>query len=160
MKIYLAGPLFTLAERDFNAALAARLVDEPYHHIVELPQNYSQDSKNEDATFRNDVDLIEWSDVVVANMDGADPDSGTCWECGYAYARRIGVVIFRTDWRATGKAGADSYNLMMTQSADERLPSDRNRDLTTLAAMLHEAAERAREKRPRSARPELGSQNR
>lgn len=160
MLIYLAGPLFTLAERNFNTALAAMLEAEPYGHKVWLPQTYEQDPNEEKASFDRDVEGIEWSDVVVANMDGADPDSGTCWECGYAYARKIGVVIFRTDWRAAGKAGADSYNLMMTQSADERLPSDRDRDLATLAATLHEAAERAREKRPRSARPELGSQNR
>ena len=158
MKIYLAGPLFTLAERDFNAALASRLRSEPYNHKVWLPQEYEQGGKEERATFENDVNGIEWSDVVVANMDGADPDSGTCWECGYAYARQIGVVIFRTDWRAAGKSGPTSYNLMMTQSADERLPTHRG-DVSHLAAKIHQAAERVRQKRPRSVRPELNSRN-
>jgi nucleoside 2-deoxyribosyltransferase len=153
MRIYLAGPLFTLAERKFNVELAALLENEPYHHEVWLPQTYEQDPSDEKATFDRDVEGIEWSDVVVANMDGADPDSGTCWECGYAYARKVGVVIFRTDWRAAGKAGANSYNLMMTQSADERLARHRGGNLARLAAKLHKAAERARVKRPRSARP-------
>jgi nucleoside 2-deoxyribosyltransferase len=48
--------------------------------------------------FEADVRGIDWADVVVANMDGADPDSGTCWECGYAY-RKKPIVIFRTDFR-------------------------------------------------------------
>ena len=28
---------------------------------------------------------IDWADMVVACMDGPDPDSGTAWECGYAH---------------------------------------------------------------------------
>ena len=47
-------------------------------------------------------------------MDGPDPDSGTCWECGYAY-RKKPVVIFRTDFRIEG--GIAPYNLMLTESA-------------------------------------------
>jgi len=26
-------------------------------------------------------------EAVVANMDGPDPDSGTCWECGSVWAQ-------------------------------------------------------------------------
>lgn len=121
MKIYLAGPLFTLAEKNFNAALAACLRSPPFEHEVWLPQEHDQESMREAATFRRDKKAIDLSDVVVANMDGPDPDSGTCWECGYAYGRDIPVVVFRTDWRSQAKAGPNSYNLMMTQAADERL---------------------------------------
>jgi nucleoside 2-deoxyribosyltransferase len=153
MLIYLAGPLFTLAEKNFNAALAALLEGEPYGHEIWLPQRYEQGGHQEQVTFDRDVEGIEWSDVVVANMDGADPDSGTCWECGYAYARKIGVVIFRTDRRSTGKSGAASYNLMMTRSADERLPAYRGGNLARLAAKIHVAAEQAQLKRPRASRP-------
>src|ERR1700751_4103698 len=110
MKIYLAGPLFTLAEKDFNAALAARLKESPYNHEIWLPQEYEQGAKEERATFENDVAGIEWSDVVVANMDGADPDSGTCWECGYAY-RKKPVILFRTDFRAGHRLGGDQPDI-------------------------------------------------
>ena len=52
--------------------------------------------------FNKDVEGIDWAEVVVANMDGPDPDSGTCWECGYAY-RKKPVILFRTDFRAGHK---------------------------------------------------------
>lgn len=146
MKIYLAGPLFTLAEKNFNAALAACLRSPPFEHDVWLPQDHDQGSIREAATFRRDKKAIDESDVVVANMDGSDPDSGTCWECGYAYGRDIPVVIFRTDWRSRAKAGPNSYNLMMTQAANERL-SPPFTDIADLARQIDGAISRVLEAR-------------
>ncbi len=80
--------------------------------------------------FEKDVEGVDWSDAVVANMDGADPDSGTCWECGYAYKKKY-IVLFRTDFRIACEvdsarrvmpaASEAPYNLMLTESADVRL---------------------------------------
>jgi nucleoside 2-deoxyribosyltransferase len=50
-------------------------------------------------------------------MDGPDPDSGTCWECGYAY-RKKPIVLYRTDFRQAGDAENTPFNLMLSQSAD------------------------------------------
>ncbi len=52
-------------------------------------------------------------------MDGPDPDSGTAWECGYAFGRKP-VVLVRTDIRSQPGSGAP-YNAMLTQSATIRL---------------------------------------
>jgi len=49
-------------------------------------------------------------------MDGADPDSGTCWECGYAFKQKP-VIVFRSDFRRGEEPGKGSYNLMLTQSS-------------------------------------------
>ncbi|HUD87405.1 MAG TPA: nucleoside 2-deoxyribosyltransferase [Xanthobacteraceae bacterium] len=124
MKIYLAGPLFSTAERDFNARLTERLRERK--HEVYLPQEFEQATMTPKQIFDADVGGIDWADVVVANMDGADPDSGTCWECGYAYGKKP-VVVFRTDFRVgyevrgDGDAAKDQdqapYNLMLTESA-------------------------------------------
>jgi len=128
MKIYLAGPLFNLAERDFNRRLTTLLRDKG--HEVWLPQEFEQGTMTARQIFIKDVEGIDWADVVVANMDGPDPDSGTCWECGYAY-RKKPVVVFRTDFRAGDKPRGDPpetaeheaapYNLMLTESATTRL---------------------------------------
>jgi nucleoside 2-deoxyribosyltransferase len=126
MKIYLAGPLFSSAERDFNARLAGLLRQRGIE--VWLPQEAEQHAMSPRQIFEEDVRGIDWADVVVANMDGADPDSGTCWECGYAY-RKKPIILFRTDFRSgyevreAGNAGHDPapYNLMLTESADDRL---------------------------------------
>ncbi len=52
----------------------------------------------------------------MACLDGPDPDSGTCWELGYAYARGKLSIVYRTDFRLF--KGSDPINLMMTESAD------------------------------------------
>ena len=117
MKIYFAGPLFTSAEREWNAVLRDRLV--AAGHEVFLPQEQEHDAKTPELTFRNDVVHVDWSDALVAIMDGEDPDSGTCWEVGYAYAKGKPIVMIRTDFRSWGEP-SDPYNLMLTQSATLR----------------------------------------
>lgn len=130
MKIYLAGPLFSTAERDFNARLAQLLRD--LGHEIWLPQESAQATMTPAQIFKEDVAGIDWAEVVVANMDGPDPDSGTCWECGYAY-RKKPIIVFRTDLRVGYEARPDPpspeapsgdeapYNLMLTESATMRL---------------------------------------
>jgi len=118
MKIYLAGPLFTTGERDFNRRLANAL--RGCGHEVFLPQETEQHSMTPREIFLSDVRGIDWADVVVANMDGPDPDSGTCWECGYAYGKKP-ILAFRTDFRVGAEHKDAPYNLMLTESADRRL---------------------------------------
>jgi nucleoside 2-deoxyribosyltransferase len=113
MKIYFAGPLFTTAERDFNAAVVAGL--RKLGHDVFLPQEQEQRDATAEKIFRSDVRGVDWADVVVANMDGADPDSGTCWEAGYAFGKKP-VVLYRTDIREE-REPFGPYNLMLHQSA-------------------------------------------
>jgi nucleoside 2-deoxyribosyltransferase len=114
MKIYLAGPLFTVAERDFNARLTGLL--RHAGHEVFLPQESEQRLMSARQIFESDVAGVDWAEVVVANMDGPDPDSGTCWECGYAY-RKKPIILFRTDFRAAHEPGKAPFNLMLTESA-------------------------------------------
>jgi len=58
---------------------------------------------------------------VVAIMDGPDPDSGTCWEVGYGYAKNKLIVLVRTDFRGSGEGNLlVPYNLMLTQSSHTR----------------------------------------
>ncbi len=116
MKLYFAGPLFSAAERDWNAALAGRL--RAAGHEVFLPQDQEK-GKDAAGIFATDVAGIDWADALVAIMDGPDPDSGTAWECGYAYGKKP-VVLVRTDFRAQTGSGAP-YNPMLTESATLRL---------------------------------------
>ena len=55
-------------------------------------------------------------------MDGSDPDSGTAWEIGYAYAKGTPIILLRTDFREWGgRTGDAPYNLMLTESATEHI---------------------------------------
>jgi nucleoside 2-deoxyribosyltransferase len=117
MKLDFAGPLFTAAERDWNVALAGALRDAG--HEVFLPQE-QEPGKDAPGIFSTDVGGIDWADALVAIMDGADPDSGTCWEVGYAY-RKKPIVLVRTDLRRNEGSGGSGYNPMLTESATLRI---------------------------------------
>ncbi len=114
MKLYLAGPLFTTAEQEFNRQLRDRL--ESVGHEVWLPQEHEPRERSAQAIFEADVAGLEGAEVVVANMDGSDPDSGTCWECGYAYKKKP-IILFRTDFREAGDVPGSPFNLMLSASA-------------------------------------------
>ena len=114
MKIYMAGPLFSTAELAFNRRLASLLREKG--HDVFLPQEHEQRKDMPAAIFASDVRGLDWAEAVVACLDGADPDSGTCWELGYAYAMKKLSIVYRTDFRLF--EGSDKINLMMTESAD------------------------------------------
>jgi nucleoside 2-deoxyribosyltransferase len=135
MRIYLAGPLFTTAEQEFNSRLAALL--RQAGHEVWLPQEHEQRDTTAREIFLKDVTAIDWAEVVVANMDGPDPDSGTCWECGYAF-RKKPIILFRTDFRAADEPSQAPFNLMLAASAD-RIVDATYADTATVAQRLIEA---------------------
>ena len=117
MKVYFAAPLFTTAERAWNAEVAEGL--RSAGHEIFLPQE-QEPGLDDPAIFASDVAGIDWADGLVAIMDGPDPDSGTSWEVGYAFAAGKPIVLVRTDIRAhTGSAG--TYNAMLMQAATTRL---------------------------------------
>jgi nucleoside 2-deoxyribosyltransferase len=117
MRIYFAGPLFTSAEQEWNVRLTTALRDAG--HEVFLPQE-QEPGKDAAGIFSTDVGGIDWAEGLVAIMDGADPDSGTCWEVGYAY-RKKPIVLVRTDMRRNEGSGGSGYNPMMTESASIRI---------------------------------------
>jgi nucleoside 2-deoxyribosyltransferase len=117
VRLYFAGPLFTTPERIWNAEVAAGL--RAAGHDVFLPQE-KEPGKDAAGIFAADVAGIERADALVAIMDGPDPDSGTCWEVGYAYGVGKPIVLVRTDIRSmAGNAG--EYNAMLTQAATFRV---------------------------------------
>ena len=116
MKLYFAGPLFSAAERAWNEDVV-RGLREGGHEIF-LPQD-QEHGKDAAGIFSTDVGGIDWADALVAIMDGTDPDSGTAWECGYAYGKKP-IVLVRTDFRSQTGSGAP-YNPMLTESATIRL---------------------------------------
>lgn len=127
INIYLAGPLFSVAEREFNKKLAESLEKNVGRCTVYLPQEYAasiigQIGKQEflDKVFNNCLESILTSDLVVAILDGADVDSGTCVEIGYAYANKKPIIGVRTDFRASEDKGV---NLMVSKACSKLIRS-------------------------------------
>lgn len=115
MKIYLAAALFTSAERAWNKELELLLLRAG--HEVFLPQEKESSKRTAEALFDGDRAGLDWADVIVAIMDGPDPDSGTSWECGYAYGKKP-IVLVRTDFRSSGDRLIGPFNAMLLASAD------------------------------------------
>ncbi len=103
-RIYLAGPLFSHAELEYNLKLKDLLLKKGFS--VFLPQEDAEDTtgerekQNQERVFKKCVGGVDRSDLVVAVLDGVDVDSGTAWEIGYAYAKGKPVIGLRTDFRS------------------------------------------------------------
>jgi nucleoside 2-deoxyribosyltransferase len=142
MKLYFAGPLFTTPERTWNAEVVTAL--RAAGHEIFLPQE-QEPGKDAAGIFATDVGGIDWADGLVAVMDGADPDSGTCWEVGYAYGCKKPIVLVRTDFRDfAGPAG--TYNPMMAESATERIDLPAASTSEVIAAILDALAKLERDR--------------
>nr|WP_303714147.1 nucleoside 2-deoxyribosyltransferase [Methanoculleus marisnigri] len=117
-RVYLAAPLFSEAERAYNLVLQDLL--EAHLFDVYLPQEVGDTShtrcrEEHRAIFAQHLLALRDADIVVAVIDGADADSGTCWEMGYAYALGKRIVALRTDFRVVGYH--ERVNLMLEESA-------------------------------------------
>jgi nucleoside 2-deoxyribosyltransferase len=132
MKLYFAGPLFTTAERTWNAEVTAAL--RAAGHEVFLPQE-QEPGKDRAGIFATDVGGIDWAEGLVAIMDGPDPDSGTCWEVGYAFGLKKWIVLVRTDIRARTGSGGD-YNAMLMEAATIRIDMPAASTVEVIARLL------------------------
>lgn len=101
MKIYLASPLFTSYEKDRVGDYAAYLREQG--HEVYVPMEHSIDGAWgmpnfiwAREVFNEDITEIQKCDKVVCLYYGLYSDSGTAWECGYAYG--IGKPVELVDY--------------------------------------------------------------
>jgi len=107
-KVYIAGPLFSTSELEFNLKLNEFL--ENVGFTTFLPQNdgylLSDLMKNgygkEDALkliFQKDLNELKNSDIIVFVLDGRVPDEGACVEIGLAFAYEKECIGLKTDSR-------------------------------------------------------------
>lgn len=93
--IYIAGPLFSTAERSFLESLDREVVARGFRTY--LPHRdgglaRTDDSGRTAGFFQADVHALVQCDCVLAVLSGPDVDSGTAWELGFAYA--LGKPLF------------------------------------------------------------------
>jgi nucleoside 2-deoxyribosyltransferase len=95
--VYLAGPLFSMAERRFNLQLTERLetsgfrVFLPHRDGVERetsPYDAMTPEQRRHAMFRLDRQQILDCHIFLIVLDGRVPDEGACVELGIAYGQK------------------------------------------------------------------------
>lgn len=97
-KIYLAGPFFKEKEREFVEEIARQLrcsgheVYVPMEHKIENGENLPNHEWAR-KVFEQDIKAIDECDKVIAIYSSLYSDTGTAWECGYAYAKGKEVFI-------------------------------------------------------------------
>jgi nucleoside 2-deoxyribosyltransferase-like protein len=123
MRVYLAGPIFSQAERDWLDRLAGALRDEgfdcfvPHEHLGEITE------PTPEAIYELDATALRGSDAMLAWLDGPIVDDGTAAEIG-AFAELVrsdnaryrGIVGLVTDLRLQrrrGRAPGDGLNLFV-----------------------------------------------
>jgi nucleoside 2-deoxyribosyltransferase len=147
---YLAGPLFSEAERGWNKSFSAELMksfekQEPDAKIL-LPQEFCAPliADNEPLTFQTATKIhtycllhLDLSKVVIAVINGSQVDDGTAFEIGYAYAQKIPIIGIRSDFRPGEWAGC---NIMISRSCNRIYTYKETPDYNTLAEILLLAA--------------------
>jgi nucleoside 2-deoxyribosyltransferase len=115
-KIYFAGPLFSIAERNYNQELASKI--ENHHFEVFLPQrdgaeldqppfDHMTPSERNRAIFNLDIEQVLACDIFLFVLDGRVPDEGACFELGIAYNQKKHkdspkhIIGLHTDMRAS-----------------------------------------------------------
>ncbi len=97
MKIYLASPFFNEEELN-NVKTAERILRQRGFTVFSPRENEVRDETPFTPawsleTFQNDRRFLDWADAVVMLYYGGYSDSGTAWECGYAYATHKPVIV-------------------------------------------------------------------
>lgn len=119
MKIYLAGALFSMAEKNFNQSLKEELLKLKPELDILLPQDEAEkifgDPDFENKVFQSCVNGVKEADLILCILDGADADSGTCIELGLAYQQGKKIIGVRTDFRASEE---DGLNIMVLKVLD------------------------------------------
>ena len=107
--VYIAGPLFSESELEFNRRLNTFLKNlgfntflpqEDGHLLSELIEQGFEKDNAILMIFQKDVDKIKDSDIIVFVMDGRVPDEGACVEIGLAYAYEKECFGLKTDSRS------------------------------------------------------------
>ena len=118
LKIYLAGDLFDAKDIAGNLLLAGLIEKKSGgRYQVMLPQDGESEVTNRTSQSIRDADfeLLLNCDVIVANFDGTDLDSGTVVEFCFAKMLDMPAVLLRTDFRNSGDAtlpDGEPWNLM------------------------------------------------
>lgn len=119
--VYVAGPLFSEAERVFLEQIVDTLAKsaglDPLADFFLPHRDGGELGKGPKRSDIFDLDLsnVRSAEVIVALLDGQDVDSGTCIELGYAYARGKKIFGILTDFRAYRISDSEPHrpNLMV-----------------------------------------------
>ncbi len=137
---YMAGPLFTSAERRWNKDVAEALRKRGVQVI--LPQEEVADCivsavVDYECLYSKCLEGIRRAKGIVAVLDGPDVDSGTAFECGYAHALGKPIIGVRSDLRSGGEERG--VNAMLSRCCEQLVYVAAFNDLNDLVTSIIQA---------------------
>lgn len=121
MNIYFAGPDIFRPDAQAWAHEVRRLCTER-GHIALIPLEIEYKVSSPEVIFRDNIALLQTADVIIANLNpfrGAEPDSGTCVEVGYALALGKRVIGYVATGEALAERVARLQNLPLTEQGGQ-----------------------------------------
>jgi nucleoside 2-deoxyribosyltransferase len=111
--IYMAGPLFSEAERSYNVYLKHILTEfsdvylpqEDGLLIVDLIASGLSVEQASSRVFKNDINAIHRCDYLLMLLDGRTVDEGAAVELGYAHCLGKTCISLQTDFRRLAPFG-------------------------------------------------------
>lgn len=112
-KVFLAAPLFSESERDFNSRIAKKLRESGFEVWFAQESPFIQEGTHEEKRriYEGDISALKAYDVVVAVLDGVEVDAGVAYEIGYAKALGKPIIGLKTDYRTFSKM--EEINLIL-----------------------------------------------
>lgn len=106
-KLYIAGPLFSDAERAFNLRLGAMLAQyfdvflpqESGYLLREMLADGEPLQRSMQTVFDRDLSAIRSTDYFLIILDGRAVDEGAAFELGVAFSEGKECFALQTDWR-------------------------------------------------------------
>jgi len=93
MKIYVAGKLWEEKDRKIVESVDRFCKGLGFETFLPHRDAGIYDGKNDALPiYEKDRDMIDWCDVMVAVLDWKGISSGTAWEMGYVYAKKIPII--------------------------------------------------------------------
>jgi nucleoside 2-deoxyribosyltransferase len=116
MQIFLAAPLFSESEREFNEKIAEDLREGGFDVWMAQEAPFIKEGSHEEKKeiYEKDVSALKGSDVVVAVLDGVEVDAGVAFEIGFAKALGKPIIGLKTDYRTFSRV--EEVNLMLEVS--------------------------------------------
>lgn len=124
MRIYLASPFFNEKEISYVEQAEQILRERGFEVYSPREHEYRGDDKVGSrawslAIFNEDRKFIDVCDCVVMLYHGNYSDSGTAWECGYAYATHTPVIVVQL---------GETSNLMVHEGSHANITMDELRE--------------------------------
>jgi len=130
-KVYLASPFFSDGQKERIEKVIAALKSNPTIDADEIynPQEHQEENLEfashewQDSVFASDMRQVKRADVIVAILDykseegNPEPDSGTIFEIGSAWAWNIPVIMVQFD-------ESHELNLMLARSLTAMFSGD------------------------------------